>query len=87
MSSLDSAIYDALLTAVHQSESGELHGDIDFFADVVAHEYDAVTPDRFKDYLLMRGLEWLVSGTELEFFRSMSGELNVVDKATLILDD
>ncbi|MBU3055848.1 hypothetical protein [Pseudomonas indica] len=72
-------VADAITTAVHQSETGEIHGDFDFLVDVVCHEYGWGEGQKVRDFIAALDLEKLLEKWPVEFFRAMDGSMHFVD--------
>ena len=71
------SVADALLTAVHQSETGaEIHGDFDFVVDVICRELGWLDTQPVRDDIASTDFERLAASAGLVFFRAMNGELD-----------
>ena len=79
------SVADALTTAVHQSETHEIHGDFNFYVDVVCRELGWLDAQYVRDDLAALDLAALLAKWPVAFFRSMNGEMHFVDKC--FLDD
>ncbi|MFW0758933.1 hypothetical protein ACN1C3_30185 [Pseudomonas sp. H11T01] len=76
----------AIRTLIHQSPEGEIHGTFENVADRILCEIGGPVDHcediqkEFELYLRNLGLEYLTANTPIAFFKSMSGELNFVDR-------
>lgn len=76
-------ILNSICILVRQSEQGEVHGSWPAIADkilceLMGHEDHDEIVDRMQRHLIAVGLQHITEGSPVVFFRSMSGELNLV---------
>lgn len=76
-------ILSSICILVRQSEQGEIHGSWPVIADKILCElmgyddHDGVA-DRMQRHLIAVGLQHITANSPVVFFRSMTGELNLV---------
>lgn len=78
-------ILNSICILVRQSEQGEIHGSWPVIADkilceMMGHDDHDEIVDRMQRHLLAVGLDYLTAGSPVVFFRSMTGELNLVSR-------
>jgi hypothetical protein len=83
MANLEKQIISAMCVLVRQNE-GEIHGDWFSLADRIACEIGFTESteivEKMQNHLMEIGLETLTENSPVVFFRSMTGELNLVDR-------
>lgn len=72
-------VRDAVITAVHQSDAHEFHGNMDTLCEVVAHEF-GMSHQGLKEVLAKVAIEFIFRGDPyVTFAVAPSGELNFAD--------
>ena len=83
LTTFEKQIVNAICILVRQNE-GEIHGDWFAIADRIACEIgfceSTEIVEKMQAKLMEIGLEVLTAGSPVVFFRSMTGELNLVDR-------
>lgn len=84
-SNFNRMIANSIVLAVRHSEQGEVHGSWPVIADKILCELNGYGDhgdivDRMQQHLIAVGLDYLTANSPVVFFRSMSGELNLVAK-------
>lgn len=84
-SNFNRMITNSIIMAVQHSETGELHGGWPAIADAILWELNGIEPGdevlgKMQAHLIAVGLDYLTANSPVVFFRSMSGELNLVSR-------
>lgn len=84
-SNFNRMITNSIVLAVRHSEQGEVHGSWPVIADRILCELNGYCDHdeivgRMQAHLIAVGLDYLTAGSPVVFFRSMTGELNLVAK-------